>query len=179
MLYSMPRYLSSILLLVFSPLLGTVDAAQICLSQSEIPASTPRVRFTIQDNTVTDNETGLMWAKCAAGLSGSDCTTGSATMHNWQEALDLASASNLAGYGDWRLPNINELRSIVEGQCSGPSINLLVFPNTPTPTGFFWSSSPAVSASGHVFTIAFTYGQQIYSSRYSDIVHVRLVRGGD
>lgn len=53
------------------------------------------------DGTVTDNATGLMWQKS----SSCDLT--------WEAALSYCENSELAGYTDWRLPNINELVSIV------------------------------------------------------------------
>lgn len=55
------------------------------------------------DGTVTDTATGLMWAKEDSGI-GMD----------WQNALDYAETSTLAGYSDWRLPNTKELQSIVD-----------------------------------------------------------------
>jgi hypothetical protein len=32
----------------------------------------------------------------------------------WNEAIDWASGLNFAGHTDWRLPNINELKSFQE-----------------------------------------------------------------
>ena len=55
------------------------------------------------DETVTDSATGLMWAQADDG-SGMD----------WENALDYAEASELAGHSDWRLPNTKELQSIVD-----------------------------------------------------------------
>ena len=165
-----------LLILSLSGLSGAVNAAQICRSQSEIPATTPDSRFNDHsDGSLTDTQTGLMWAKCAEGMSGSGCTTGSASTHTWQAALDLAEASALAGYNDWRLPNINELRSIVEGQCYAPAINLSIFPNTPAST--FWSASPSAYVSSYAWYVYFNYGFSDYYSRDGD-EHVRLVRGG-
>lgn len=52
------------------------------------------------DGTITDNVTGLMWQKDM----GSKIT--------YAQALNAASASNLAGHSDWRLPTIKELYSL-------------------------------------------------------------------
>lgn len=55
------------------------------------------------DGTVTDNSTGLMWQQADDGNE-----------YNWQEALQYAENSKLAGHTDWRLPNTKELQSIVD-----------------------------------------------------------------
>ncbi|HAI13972.1 MAG TPA: DUF1566 domain-containing protein [Phycisphaerales bacterium] len=55
------------------------------------------------DNTISDQATGLMWAKVDSNR----------TM-NWQSALSYAENQRLAGYSDWRLPNAKELQSIVD-----------------------------------------------------------------
>ncbi|MGQ1785132.1 Lcl C-terminal domain-containing protein [Saccharicrinis sp. GN24d3] len=59
-----------------------------------------------QDNkngTITDKATGLMWSKNDSGKG-----------LNWESALSYAENSELAGYSDWRLPNVKELQSIVD-----------------------------------------------------------------
>ncbi len=55
------------------------------------------------DGTVTDNATGLMWSQADNGEG-----------ILWVDALEYAEESELAGYDDWRLPNIKELQSIVD-----------------------------------------------------------------
>jgi hypothetical protein len=72
----------------------------------------PNPRFTDNlDGTITDNLTGLIWLKDAHCFLGS----------SWEGALSNANglASGACGLtdgssaGDWRLPNINELASLV------------------------------------------------------------------
>ncbi|PQJ96214.1 DUF1566 domain-containing protein [Chromatium okenii] len=46
------------------------------------------------DGTVTQSNTGLMWAKCSEGQSGTNCTGDAKTM-NWSAALTAANNSNL------------------------------------------------------------------------------------
>jgi len=55
------------------------------------------------DGTVTDRATGLTWQKADDGVA-----------RDWQAALAYAEALELAGHGDWRLPNAKELQSIVD-----------------------------------------------------------------
>ena len=59
-----------------------------------------------EDGTITDNATGLMWAK-----NDSEATL------NWEEALAwvaVRNGENYLGYSDWRLPDVKELESIVD-----------------------------------------------------------------
>ncbi|KJR43503.1 protein of unknown function DUF1566 [Candidatus Magnetoovum chiemensis] len=84
----------------------------------------PEPRFTDNnDGTVTDNLTGLMW------LNDANCF-GSMI---WQPALDTVSDFNSnpnnyncfgynGSYSDWRLPNIKELRSLVDYSNYGPAL---------------------------------------------------------
>jgi hypothetical protein len=161
------------LLLVLAGLVASAHAT--CLSESQIPPSTPTGDFTIHgDGTVTHRATGLMWMQCSLGnQSGSDCATGDAWLYRWDLALQAAADSQFAGYTDWRLPNIKELRSIVEERCTDPAINAEVFPATPTDE-YFWSSSPDTSG-GIAWMVTFSDG--ISASWYRDgWRYVRLVR---
>lgn len=53
------------------------------------------------DGTITDNITGLTWEKDM----GQKLT--------WEEAVEKAENLGLGGYTDWRIPNINELYSLI------------------------------------------------------------------
>lgn len=59
------------------------------------------------DGTVSDLNTGLMWQQ----------TLGSKVP--WTNAVQDAAAFNLAGYTDWRLPDIKELYSLIDFRGSG------------------------------------------------------------
>ena len=148
--------------------------AQTCQTETEIPSSTPNTRYIDHSNgTVTDSKTGLMWMKCSLGQSGNDCATGGTNTYNWQEALVTADGYSFAGYTDWRLPNIKELRSIVEQRCYDPSINLDVFPATPISN--VWSASPYSYLSNSTWVVDSYYGVASHDDR-SNFSHVRLVR---
>jgi hypothetical protein len=72
-------------------------------------------RFEIVGDGVRDSLTGLVWRR-HADLTGERVT--------WPQALDLARAFNAEhdGHGDWRLPNINELESLVDCATSRPAL---------------------------------------------------------
>ncbi|MCI5189078.1 MAG: DUF1566 domain-containing protein [Candidatus Electrothrix sp. AW5] len=158
---------------------ATVHAA----CESNTPASTPNSQLIDNgDGTITDSKTGLMWKQCVEGLSGSDCTTGSADTFTWQEALQqpgVVNGTGFANYTDWRLPNIRELRSIVEEQCFNPAINATRFPSTPG--SYVWSGSPAISYNSDcAWSVDFSDGRSFHnivgSVRSKSISAVRLVR---
>ena len=53
------------------------------------------------DSTIIDNNTGLMWLKAPEGKM------------TWDQAMNHVQAFEYAGYGDWRLPSIKELYSLI------------------------------------------------------------------
>lgn len=153
--------------------------AQTCQSGS-IPATTPVSQFVDNgDGTLTDTKTGLQWQRCSEGQiwDGETCS-GSAELFDWQQALQRAATVNngggYAGQVDWRLPNIKELRSIVEKQCAAPAINSSLLPAA---SGFFWSSSPVASDGGSAWGVDFDDGYDYWDFKnYGN--QIRLVRGG-
>ncbi len=154
---------------------GTAAAAPGCTDAS--PA-----RYVDHGNgTVTDTGTGLMWMQCTEGLSGSACATGSATAYrSFGDALSRAQAVNAdragagRGFGDWRVPNRNELASLVLRSCHAPAIQRTRFPGTPALSA--WSSSAA--RAGFAWYVDFADGSVAPGGVSGDRV-LRLVRAGN
>jgi hypothetical protein len=129
------------------------------------------------DNTVTDTATGLMWQK----LSVTD-DDGNVRAMTWEEALNYCETLELAGYDDWRLPNINELQSIVDYEKSWRAIDTSIFELTPK--SIYWSSTTHDLDPGYVWCVRFYFDGHIYQfdkldSRRSDgptVMCVRAVR---
>jgi hypothetical protein len=164
-LFHRPLLLLALSLLIGHPLVHAV------------PCNNPANAYTENgDGTVSDKRTGLMWLKCAEGTSwGGGTCTGSASKLGWSAALTRASSSSAAGHSDWRLPNVKELRSLVE-ECSGyPAINSTIFPAATY--GSFWSGSPDTYYSGNAWSVDFGYGGAVPTYRYN-ANYVRLVRAG-
>ncbi len=162
-------------------LLPAISTAQTCKTAS-ILASTPTSQFTDHKNgTVTDNKTGLMWKKCSEGQAwnkGTGGCDGRGLGYTWQGALisvqKLNNSGGFAGKTDWRVPNIQELASILEDQCESPAINLTVFPATPS-DDWFWSSSPVAYDRFSARAVGFDSGNDYEPSKYNNY-QVRLVR---
>lgn len=159
--------------------LATLHTAQAQTCNDHMVASTPDSQLADNGNgTVTDSRTGLMWKKCVEGVSGNNCESGSATDFIWQTALQqpdvINNGSGFAGYRDWRLPNIKELRSIVEEKCDGPAINLTRFPEPSSSA--VWSGSPSAGYLIYAWYVDFYGGHSGHGVR--DGGEVRLVRSG-
>jgi len=65
----------------------------------------PLHRFEIYQDVIVDRLTGLMWARNADLANG---------RVRWSEALNLVSNLDVEEYTDWRLPNVRELRSLID-----------------------------------------------------------------
>ncbi len=113
------------------------------------------------DGTVTDIITGLIWQE----EGKNSCT--------WQGALAYCKSLTLAGYNDWRLPNIKELRSIVDNTEYDPAINRTYFPNT----SYFnyWSASTNPGHPNYAWIVHFEYGPVFVNGKTNNS-HVRCVR---
>ncbi len=100
----------------------------------------PSPRFTDNLNgTVTDNLTGLVWLKNANcfpertwSLALSDCNG----LANGSCGLSDGSIA-----GGWRLPNVNELESLVNAQQSNPATWLRTQGFTNVQSYYYWSST--------------------------------------
>ncbi len=123
------------------------------------------------DGTVTDELTGLMWMRCAAGESGDDCGSGSAGSYTWQEAVDYCENLDFAGHDEWRLPDRYELQSLVDYQRTNPAIDTAAFPRALS-LAAFWSSSSFAGEQGLAWYVHLYTG----NVDYDHIEDGRLVR---
>ena len=149
------------------------------------------------DGTITDSARGITWMACAQGMTynaaGNTCD---GSYSNFQycgandnscnggvsgglldgggnsEAWDTCDTLEFAGYTDWRVPNIEELASLLKcndgplgypgrtecgsGNYTQPAIDTALFPNFPTTT--LWTSASYVVNSLNAWLVDFNYG---------------------
>ncbi len=138
-----------------------------------VPRTAPDSRYELVlgsgGSEVLDKKTGLIWQRCSIGQSwnGTTCI-GYASQHTWVEALAKAKA---VGNG-YRLPNIKELRSLVEKACFVRTINDNFFPASSY--DWYWSSSPITNDAWGVY---FHQGYSYFNPKYNSY-NVRAVRNG-
>ena len=141
--------------------------------------SAPEFELSVRngDEIVTDKNTNLIWQKTH-------------TMLTWKEALDYCENLEYAGYCDWRLPNRNELLSLIDYDKTEPVSS---FPDM-IPE-IFWSSTTNLILSypdcadedencgpsyyeNYAFCVDFEYGDSSYFTLRdkSDILYVKCVR---
>ncbi|OGR71253.1 MAG: hypothetical protein A2089_08450 [Elusimicrobia bacterium GWD2_63_28] len=120
------------------------------------------------DGTITDNRTGLMWAK--DGLAAG-CNSGS--LSAWSTAGGYCDTLTFATYSDWRLPNVRELLSIMMYGAS--PIDTTYFTNNQA--GSYWTSTAIITDPVVAYYVDFvnrnTGAINVITSYY-----VRCVRGG-
>ena len=147
----------------------TVLALHAITAVANCPSWPTAERFTFNGAEVTDNRTGLVWARCSVGQSwdGSTCS-GSPSTFTHQAALQ--HAANQSG---WRLPNKRELFSLADKGCSNPAIDSIAFPNTAA--NWYWTSSPSVGNSNGAWGVGFNDDDVYYGNRHHGHL-VRLVR---
>ena len=162
-----------------------------------------------QFSCVRDNVTGLVWeVKTTDGglrdldhryswyaeennggapgnLNGTNtsCTLASC---NTSAYIDAVNSAGLCGFYDWRLPNHQELMSLVHfGRTALPRIDTQYFPNTgadSAATLWYWTVQPSADgvsndAAQNAWAIDFISGVDNFLNK-SDAVSIRLVRAG-
>jgi hypothetical protein len=159
----------------------------------------PNPRFTDNNNgTITDNLTGLIWLKNANCIDTlnlhfpNDPGIGGRVF--WQHALDFVAGINAGTYDcsdtsnggshqtDWRLPNLNELRSLLDQGTHFPALPL----GHPF-TGFdsndfslwYWSSTTVFDGPGAAWGVGFAGGDLFAGAdKNGNTFFVIAVRGG-
>ena len=109
---------------IFEELLKEKSYNVICTRGKRQPSASFTTSIMNNDEIVTDSTTGLTWQRNYT------------YMENLKDALAYCEGLSYAGHTDWRLPNINELVSLVSFEKYSPASD---FPDMPS--GIFLSSS--------------------------------------
>jgi hypothetical protein len=129
-------------------------------------------RFEIHGDTVYDKSTNLTWMRCSYGQEWSDVggCSGLVKLLDWDSAMGL----HWQGDAAWRLPQKDELQSIVAPGCKKPAISETVFPGTPSIQ--YWTST--ASGPSYAWVVFFRTGMATWNFLRTAPFAVRLVRTG-
>ena len=130
-----------------------------CVRGESLPSSTFETTTVKGDVVVTDTKTGLIWQKKTYE-----------TRKTWQKALDYCEKLTYAGYSDWRLPDKNELASLVNYEKCDPDSD---FPDMPSQ--YFWSSSTSSGYTDLAWSVNF-YHWGVGNVTKTSSRYVRCVR---
>ena len=133
----------------------------------------------VTTDTATSGNTGLMWQRetpdsftgCTKGTpAGSRCT--------YAEAINYCNDLVLGGHEDWRLPQINELETLINYGRKTPAASTTVFPSMKSI--WYWSVTENPLYSSEAYYVNFNLGEVLSASKTNvDGLFVRCVRGDE
>lgn len=115
--------------------------------------------YQFKDNsngTVEGLRSGSLWQKCNAGQDALDCS-GTPLTYTWTQALDYCDNLILGERSNWRLPNRNELFSLIDYRlATNPMIDVMNFPNSFNDK--FWTATTSALDNTRAATASFGTG---------------------
>ena len=145
----------------------------------------PDPRFTDNSNgTVTDNLTGLVWLKdanCAnSTMEWAAALTWVATLKGDNTMCANVKLNDGSVAGQWRLPTIKELSSLVNAETTNPALPVgHPFTGVQIFYYWYWSSTTYAPGSDRALVQSFYEGEAYWSDKTrNDYVFVWPVRGG-
>jgi hypothetical protein len=131
-----------------------------CVRGTDLPNAVLVSSTVDGDDIITDTTSGLVWQKTYVSNK------------TWQEALDYCENQTYAGYSDWRLPNLNELFSLINDDKFSPASDLTNVAKVP-----YWTSTSSMTNVNEALYVNF-YGGSIGASARttSGSRYVRCVR---
>jgi hypothetical protein len=148
--------------------------SQVCSGELTTPIEA--FEYFYAQGLVLHKTTGLLWKMCSESTeyqrNTGECV-GDLQLYYWPDSK--RKIPDYAGWNDWRLPTLREIRHLVEYGCQFPAINLYAFPNKPT-EGRYWTSTSWMNPSAErAWVIDFSKG--LPDARFKRTgAYVRLVR---
>lgn len=123
------------------------------------------------DGTITDKQTKLVWIKNITPFG----------QKSWEEALLVPETVHNGFYGltdgskvgDWRIPTVNELNSLLNYELCDPAIDRDVFIGVQS--SYYWSSTPYSYHPAYAWVVDLSNGGVGYGSK-TYTYYVWLVR---
>jgi len=127
-----------------------------------------------EKGTVKDTVTNLEWQDSYKDKDGNEADT---KKNNWYTAISYCHDLDLDGKG-WRLPNINELKTLIVDTQYAPSISDK-FKHTVNDNSY-WSSTTFHNNDSRAFVISFSDGVLFWQQKnyYTSTNNIRCVRDG-
>ena len=145
----------------------------------ELQKGTARSYTANADGTITDNATGLVWERLTSDASIHSVNNDYTWTNAFAKILALNTVPCFAGFCDWRLPNVNELQTLVNYGNVVPAIDS-AFNNgvdSFTRSSFYWSSTTYQFLPNIAWVVRFDDGQ-VNPLGKNSLGFVRAVRGG-
>jgi len=120
--------------------------------------------FINNDQTVTDTRTGLTWLRQVPQ-----------TLLNWTSAISWCESLTYANHTDWRLPQKETMRSLIDYSRTEPSVDTTIFFDMMP--GIFWTSSADEDVQNQVWTYNLQTGNNELTLQ-SQTASFLAVRGG-
>ncbi len=137
-----------------------------CVRDESIAQTSPlEKRFTRYDDIVTDTKTKLQWY---------DPQNSTATDGNWTQALQGCNDLVADGHDDWRLPNINELLTIVDRSKKAQDAFYDIFKDKAANT--YFSSTTNNDYTTKVWGANFILGTDVPTIKKTSVRYYRCVR---
>jgi hypothetical protein len=133
-----------------------------------------------QDGTVTDSLTQLVWLKNANCFGMTDWNRAARTVNGLKDGdcgpNPVFTLSDGSSAGDWRLPTMGELCSLIDFGRRSPALpEGHLFANIPS--GYHWSATTLDSHAGLAWIVYFESGTTCYDDINNRAGHVWPVRG--
>ena len=157
---------------------GIVCSGATFVDETPEGAITLYKRATISNNTVLDNNTGLIWLRYPSvkvGLNSNGKMPWTGQIYDIFAWCAACNSANVGGYNDWRIPNYFELLSLIS--ISSIALDSTAFPVSPN---YLWTSTTSRgNNSKAIYRDAYGDTQFFgYSKTDGVTCQTMLVRGG-